>query len=133
MAGWGASTVNVTCYDGAGNGSDTRFTLLYTKNAQDRFAWADQPTAASYTPSASYAANPGGSAPTATRAGAGVYTVTFGGQSLTGGNVQVSGYGSKAVCNVASWGGTNATVTCYDRNGTATDSRFTVHHSKRTS
>ena len=133
ISGWGASAISVGCYNPDGSGADARFLLQHTQNSQDRFLWGDQPSAASYAPSASYAANPGGSAPSVTRSGVGSYTASFPGQTLSGGTVKVSAYGSKSVCNVAGWGGSAINVTCYDRLGNPVDSRYTLLYSKRVS
>ena len=91
-----ASTANIVCY-----------------------LWADQPTAASYTPSTSYSFNRPGGANKITRSGPGSYTVTCGNvpsfSGPRGGHVQVSAYGgASAVCNTTFWGGTplQAAVQC---------------------
>ena len=116
------------------------------------YAWADQPTAASYQPSSVYQKGeipvPGccvdTTSPlvTATRSSTGVYVVTFPQMPFSNdpnnafdkSNVKVSAYGSSGeYCNVGSWTGTSssasATVRCFDATWRAVDSRYTVIYS----
>jgi hypothetical protein len=96
------------------------------------YLWADQPSAASYTPSTTYSFNRPGGANKVTRSGPGSYTVTCGKvTSLSGprgGHIQVSAYGGSAnACNVVFWGGTplSANVQCRSLvTGAPTDSFF---------
>ena len=98
------------------------------------FAWAHDPTAASYTPSATYAFNSAGGPITATRSGMGQYAITFaglGGAGTAGGNVQVTAYGSTSdFCKVASWGSGGddftANVLCFKVTGAPVDMRYTI-------
>jgi hypothetical protein len=98
------------------------------------FAWAHDPTAASYTPSATYAFNSAGGPITATRSGMGQYAITFaglGGAGTAGGNVQVTAYGSTSdFCKVASWGSGGADFTanvlCFKVTGAPVDMRYTI-------
>lgn len=98
------------------------------------YAWANNPTAASYTPSATYAYNEGGGPITITRSATGMYSVRFaglGGNGSAGGNVQVTGYGSDMNdCKVRFWSssGTDmvASVMCLTPAGSRVDARYTI-------
>lgn len=98
------------------------------------YVWANDPAAASYTPSATYSYNSAGGAMTITRSGTGRYSVRFaglGGGSSSGGNVQVTSYGfGSESCKVQSWGSGGsdfvANVGCFTANGSPGDSRYTV-------
>ncbi|MFZ5442301.1 MAG: M4 family metallopeptidase [Myxococcota bacterium] len=129
-------TANIACFTAAGVAVDTRYDVLVRAptNADARlaFAWADQPTAASYTPSSTWSRNPVGSV-RATRSGVGTYAVTFAGQAnaaRSGLHAQVSAYGSTAAHCVVSSAAPNGPdyvvgVRCAGPAG-ALDSRFTV-------
>jgi hypothetical protein len=114
--------------------------LMGTASAQTGFAWACQPTTASYDAIAScspYVYNSRGEGVQIHRSGTGVYQVDFGGlggRTIAGGNVQVTAYlgGSTAInviCNSVSWssGGTDfiANVRCV-KGSTPADSRFNI-------
>jgi len=98
------------------------------------FVWANNPTAANYTPTATYAYNSAGGPITITRASPGVYAVSFanlGGQGKAGGHVQVTAYGTGSeTCKVASWASAAAdfvaNVRCFSAAGAAADSRYTA-------
>ncbi|HET6468327.1 MAG TPA: hypothetical protein VFG43_08120 [Geminicoccaceae bacterium] len=98
------------------------------------FVWANNPTAASYTPSATYAHNDSGGAVTITRSASGTYLVRFAGLGANGpagGHVQVTGYGSdNRECKIVGWGSAavdfTVNVRCFDAAGAAADSRFTA-------
>lgn len=98
------------------------------------FVWAHNPTAASYTPSATYAHNSAGGPITVTRSAAGQYAVRFaglGGQGMAGGHVQVTAYGPGSEhCKVQSWGSFGAdfvaNVRCFTAAGASVDTRYTV-------
>lgn len=96
------------------------------------YAWADQATSASYTPSASYANSTSG-AITVTRSGTGSYAVRLAGLGRLDGqreNVQVTSYAELAFCGIASWQTQGAdlvvNVLCFSPAGAAMDSRYTV-------
>ena len=97
------------------------------------FAWANNPTAASYQPSATYAHNPAGPI-IIKRVWTGRYAVRFqgfGGNGKAGGNVQVVSWGGAATrCKVASWssGGSDfiANVYCVNSAGKPVDERYAV-------
>lgn len=89
------------------------------------FAWAEELTATSYTPTYSY--NLTGGAITAVKVGTGAYTMTFDGLSLSRGNVQVSAYSDNRKCDISNgWSGTSANVRCYDSSGSLADSQYTI-------
>ena len=98
------------------------------------FAWANNPSAASYTPSALYSFNSSGGPITITRSGAGAYAVKFaalGGHGLAGGNVQITAYGTAAeACKVASWSSGGAdfvvNVRCFNPAAAPADAMYTV-------
>jgi hypothetical protein len=98
------------------------------------YAWADQPKAASYTPSLPYSYNSAGGPITITRSDEGSYAVKFaglGGNGMVGGNVQVTGYGSgHEICHVKNWssGGPDfiVNVKCKNALGIEDDVRYTV-------
>ena len=132
VTSWGGSTVDVACYDHTGAAVDSMYTVAVVLNdvntvaSYAAYAWANDPTSASYTPSTGYSYNSAGGAITATRSSTGSYTMTFGSLSLGSGDVQVSAYNSNANCNIGSWGGSTVYVKCWDHNGAAVDSDYTV-------
>jgi len=98
------------------------------------YVWADQPKAASYTPSLPYSYNSAGGPITITRSDEGTYAVKFaglGGNGMVGGNVQVTPYGSgHEICHVRNWssGGPDfiVNVKCKNALGVEDDVRYTV-------
>ena len=129
----------VNCYDISGNPTESGFAFLYQSRSLPfgsavkgiAFLWADQPTEASYTPNLSYQYNSTGATNTMTRNGTGSYTALIPGLTKTGGNVQVTAYGSgPARCKLASWSagqsGTSVSVLCFDATGAAADEMFTL-------
>lgn len=96
--------------------------------------WADQPTAASYTPNTSFQFSSMNVDNTIVRNGVGNYTVTLPGLGGDGGNVQVSAYGSSGTqrCKVASWFpnwlAQTVNVRCHATSGSAADSMFTMQY-----
>jgi hypothetical protein len=134
IAGWGGDTVSVLCFDSAGNPADRRYSISYLRpDATDdgiAYAWADQSSTASYTPSPSYSFNSGDGAVTAQHLGTGQYSVSFAGfdlRGLQGGHVQVNGYGlSDERCRVDHWTSSNVFVNCNDSANNPVDTRFDV-------
>jgi probable HAF family extracellular repeat protein len=123
---------------GTVNGS-TDHALLLTPTLLSRvaYAWANQPTAASYTPAPQYAYNSAGGPIQIARQSKGVYDVAF--ESLPGwGNnglssaASVTAYGSSTIaCSLASYASSPnrvvATVSCFNVvTKVSADSRFTV-------
>ncbi len=131
---WTADTVNVRCFNAAGVATDTAFLVLYLKAPLQptglAYAWANDATAASYTPAANYSYNPSGGAITATRLGTGSYGMSwagFGALATGGGHPQVTAYdGSNKRCQIASWASDTVSVRCYDSAGNPADSRYTI-------
>jgi hypothetical protein len=93
------------------------------------YAWAYDPTAPSYSPLEPYSSNPYRTPTNITRRGVGLYTVEWTGVNnvlFKLGNVQVTAYGSNAVCKVSYTFETGAYVQCFAPNGTPLDSRYSV-------
>lgn len=139
--GWngedGDLIAGVRCHDSSGAFTDARFTLLFVTTSgitvpNMAYAWADQSGATSYTPDASYAYNGSGGAITASRSATGTYEMEFAGLTAgTGlGHVQVTAYGSDALCRILRWdvisGSVVVSVGCQDSGGSPVDSRYTV-------
>jgi len=115
--GWNPSgttqVVGVLCYSAAGVAVNGAFSVLFYKESRaasqwsDGYLWADQPSNASYTPSASYQWNSRGGSNTVVRTAVGRYIATFPGLGPLAhlGNVMVTAYFSNARCRVESWGG----------------------------
>jgi hypothetical protein len=131
VGSWGSSAVNVSCYTPAGALTDTTFAILAVSSTNQEgiaFAWAGNPTAASYTPDPNYSYNPSG-AISITRNSMGFYEVDFLGLTAGGGTVQVAAYGSSSTtCTSAGWTTPDfrAEVACYTAGGVSTDSPFVV-------
>jgi hypothetical protein len=145
--------VGVRCFTGptptlpGGFPADTRFTLTYAQGnsligaatgvtsavpgPSGEYVWANDPTAASYTPAANYqwddTSTPGSSI-TITRLSLGSYVVDLTRHSTNGdGNVQVTAYGTgPEYCHLAGWSGNGIQVHCFDRWGRGVDTRFTL-------
>ncbi|CAN5508622.1 hypothetical protein BH10PLA2_BH10PLA2_10650 [soil metagenome] len=98
------------------------------------YAWADQPTAASYAPNATFAHNSAGGPITVNRTDVGTYSVTFaglGGNGQAGGHVQVTPYGAGAeTARVVKWTSIGAdlvvNIRCSNPAGDAVDAQFDV-------
>jgi Thermolysin metallopeptidase, alpha-helical domain/Thermolysin metallopeptidase, catalytic domain/Thrombospondin type 3 repeat len=141
VVGWATGTAdltaNVACFTPAGAAVDTRYTLLVrapgNANARYSYAWADQPTAASYTPNPTWASDTAGGSIFITRSAVGTYAVSFDGQANPGRpglGLQVSAYNSaEARCVISSStpNGTNQVVgvKCFGPSG-ALDTRFVL-------
>jgi hypothetical protein len=130
--------IEVRCFEPtAGAPANGAFTIVVLRKAAGRaFAFAHQPTSASYTPNGKGSYNPGGST-RVTRFGPGLYQVTFNGLAShlqgRGGLVQVNAVASgKAYCKALEyWGGSpnvSVAVQCYTTTpvGTPVDARFSV-------
>jgi hypothetical protein len=141
VSSWGISTVNVRCFDMAGNPVDTYWTLRYTDdhvaNAGQRgaYAWASSATSPSYTPSLTYQWHSLGSTLTATRSGTGQYSINIPGiAAYDRTSVMVTAYGvANSLCNVQNWysngaGGTTVNVHCRNAAGGLADSLFTMSY-----
>jgi hypothetical protein len=131
-------TVAVNCFNYAGTPTDTYFTASFTGGGGSAntiaFLWANQPSAASYTPSTTYQYNNrGGGLATITRSAPGTYSISFPdsfGPAAAGG-VKVSAWGSTgAFCKVTYWGPSGAAeivnTQCYNSAGAAADEYFSA-------
>ncbi len=137
-AAWLGTQVEVHCFDHTAAPKDHAYWALQVDGGRPGrrlgFAWANQPTAASYTPSLNRSFNSSGAGITVTRSGVGRYAVDFTGlQKLAGHteNVQVTPFGTGyTACKVVSWGnvttGLRVNVECRKVNGTFKDARFNV-------
>jgi hypothetical protein len=138
--------VNIQCYNSAGNPSDERFSVVCVNGQNilgdnllgDGYAWANQPSSASYTPALAYQRS-------TTVASAGTVTITspavgtydvflpYQDQGLDGGHAQVTAYGSgTARCQIGYWtqtiGGRTVRVLCFTNTGTLTDTYFALQY-----
>jgi hypothetical protein len=104
------------------------------------YVWADQPSAASYTPHLSYQFNSTGAVNTITRSSVGRYTVRLPGLGSSSGTVHVTAYGASTdQCKVARWGSGGGLdyaaqlveVRCFDRTGAPSDSMYTMSYTNR--
>lgn len=133
---WGGTTgsaVAVRCFDSAGSNADTKFSVtVFAEGSASSasilgFAHANDMASASYTPQATRSNNAvGGGAITATRSGAGVYKIDFGGLA-TGDieNIQVMPYGSGKRCSISGVTDSAVDVSCYV-GGIAADAQYTI-------
>ena len=134
-------SVSVYCTTPTGVAIDSYFTASYSADlpltgqstSQNAYFWADQPTAASYTPAATWSFNSSGGANTVVRNATGSYSVTLPGMTLAGGNVQVTSYGSDGSrCFTTGWGsgstGTSIGVHCVNAGGVAVDHYFNLQY-----
>ncbi len=129
VVSWGGS-VNVACFNQAGAPVDSQFTALALNGGSASnvaYVWANNPTAASYTPSGAYAYSPGAT-PRITRSGTGTYRVQLANSMVTSGaTIMVTAYGSTpAHCRIVSWGGGAANVKCLNMAGQPVDSRYSL-------
>ncbi|GGT16569.1 hypothetical protein [Streptomyces purpureus] len=129
-----AQLVNVRCFTLGGALRDTRFTMTYARDTgilrttPAAYAWANQPTASSYYPSAAYRYNSAGYTNRITRHGVGVYRVSTPGMSLGYGDVQVTAYGGDSRhCKVDYWTpSTGIQVRCFTASGAPADTYYDV-------
>jgi len=141
VGGWGGNAVWVNCFANGGAPADTFFTLNFTDQSpigtsSYQYAWAEQPTAASYTPSSYYqkgylARECGTDAGSVSiqRWGTGNYAATLPVLSPVGSNVKVTAYGwGSETCKVAGWwgsgSGTTVNIVCFDALGQPIDTLF---------
>ena len=129
-------SVEVRCFRaGTGAPMNSDFQLNVVGKRDDRaFAFANQPTAASYTLASAGTWNPAG-ATRVYRDGIGRYRVVFTGfgarlPATSGGHVQVNAVAvNKAHCKTKEWGSTTdlvVDVTCYTPAGVPADAKFTA-------
>jgi hypothetical protein len=144
--GWGSSNgtdvyAYVGCFDFAGNPYSGDFSIFYqARNAAPGgwlgFFWADQPTAASYTPNTTWNYNNKGGFNKVTRTGTGIYRARF--PNLRGGgNPQVTAYSFDqnvaAHCEISSWTAATGTTTevgvrCFDGSGNPADEYYSLSY-----
>jgi hypothetical protein len=145
VGSWGPNgteqDIRVFCHTPSGSRADARFTLRYVRNGNllsqpvccrpdgspTAYAWANHPTAASYTPAPRYQFTDSGQRVTITRLATGNYAVHVP-DDLSGGNVQVTAYGgSSAHCKVHFWTpGAGIRVLCVSTAGSPVDTFFDV-------
>ena len=121
----------VACYAPNGAPLDSKFTALFQlQHDQVAYAYASDPTGASYSPMPERAWNPTGGPVTITRQGVGDYTVIWSGVDgniVDGGTVHVT---SAALyhpqCKATSLLSDGVKVHCFAPNGAPTDAEFTV-------
>jgi hypothetical protein len=131
--------VNVRCFTAAGAAVDTMYTVRAawghssSFNPLSGYAWADNSASASYTPSTMNSFNSSTLPVSITRSGVGTYAVRFSGLGggSSGGNVQVTAYGSDAAtCKVGSWSFAPAdfiaNVRCF-KSGVPMDTRYSIN------
>lgn len=149
VSSWGVSgadvLVNVRCFDGAGVPADGRFVLSYNEVAAPIAAaegsgahvWANNSTAASYTPAAAYTDSNGrlgpANAETIVRTAVGTYRVELPNVAPSGSSIALAtAYGSSSnYASVSSWfsngsGGSEVVVKTYTAAGASVDSQFTL-------
>jgi hypothetical protein len=135
--------IQVRCFNRLGTPADAYFTASYHRaglgsTTRLAYAWADNPTSASYAPTPAYQRNGNRGTITVARTATGRWSVTVPGMATSGGNVQVTAYGNDpARCKVASWypSGTNeiVNVACHSASGLPADTRFTLSLADRVS
>jgi hypothetical protein len=141
VASWGTSgadeVVGVRCHTAAGAAVNSAFVVHYgrktSNNGVGAYLWADQASAASYYPSASYSWNSTGGTNSITRTATGAYTVRLPGLAATGGTVEVTAYGTSSQhCKVASWVASGADqlvyVRCFNTTGGAADTQYALNY-----
>jgi hypothetical protein len=128
-------TVVVRCFDAAGAPADTVFDASYIRptagSAPFAYLWAEDPAAASYTPSTYHQFNSTGATNTIVRHSTGDSTVTLGGLASSGGTVKVTAFSAVAgYCKASDWGAAGADeqvdVLCFDATGAPADLKFTL-------
>jgi hypothetical protein len=136
ISSWSPPGVGVQCFDGSAL-ADSDFTLVgfanqpFTTLTQPvttsevlAFAFASDPTSASYTPFVPLTYNSAAQPVTATRTGAGLYAMRFPGLSFNSGVVQVTPTDTANRCAVLSQLDDTVQVRCYGPSGLPADSRY---------
>ena len=142
---WGGSpnlSVTVDCDDPSGAPIDTAVNLIYTLDAglkgfggqRVAYLWADEKSAATYTPDTNYQYSSAASSAQITRQGPGRYTVTLAGMPK-GGAAEVATYGfPNRACQVGSirTSGTPQMiqVLCFDLAGHPKDAQYTLAYER---
>ena len=131
--------VFVDCFNPAGTPVNNRFTMTFTASddlfgdgAPSGYLWADQPTAASYTPSPIYQHDTAGTTATVTMLGTGEWEALFPSENQGAqGDQQATAYGSTpAHCIVDGpigiSSGESADVFCFDTSGNPLNVTYTT-------
>lgn len=143
--GWGSSNgsdvnVSVLCFSPAGAAQDSSFTILYVSRVSgdhrpyESFVWADQPTAADYTPNTSYQYDSSGVPITVSRFSTGSYEALIPGFKNDSPSILVTAYGTQpAHCGVNSTSSNFdrafVNISCTDVHGVLTDTQFDLTYS----
>ena len=130
---WGGGNVYVGCYDPQGEPADTKFNLLYTKNAiggETAYTWANKPEEERYDPLENYTYNDGRIA-RIIRLETGFWKVFLGqivsSNSGAGGNAQVTAYSNLPhYCFADDWHSDSVYVRCIDQAGEPVNTRFSM-------
>jgi hypothetical protein len=144
VVGWGDdwtnaanAVVDVACFDLAGNPADRLFSLRFlralgSETTDLQYLYSHAPSAATTTPTRSYAHFASASRPaTVRRTSTGVYAVELPGTVAIESVASVTAYGGQGVsCQTAAWSssgdGVTIPVRCYGGTGALTDSRFVL-------
>lgn len=135
--------VDVRCYDRFGAAVDVNFTLTYVNQRNilglstgfdpdghdSAYAWANEPSTASYRPDTSYQfRNFTNTAATGTRTATGTYAMMFASSNPDVGTAHVTAYGDGTqFCGIAHWSErTGIQVRCYALDGSPADSSYTI-------
>ena len=128
--------VDVRCFSATGGDRDTPFMVSWfwasgLPAGTVGTVWANQPGAASYTPTHDYTFNPSGGVNSIQRLAKGDYRVTFGDLGAPNGVAVVSAYGeADRVCRVNGWtaapDGERVRVKCRLPDGGPADVKFTL-------
>jgi hypothetical protein len=128
-------TVTVRCFNAAGGTADAQFDASYIRptstTADFAYLWAQDETAASYTPSTQHQFNSTGAVNTITRSSTGTYSVRLPGVSSAGGTAKVTAFSAAAnYCKASNWAASGADelvdVLCFDFTGAPVDAKFTL-------
>lgn len=136
--GTGGTSIDVLCFDNAGNAADERYSLAYSvaepfgldtsATARGAWAWANHPNSTTtYTPSGGYQFNTFGTGRLmAIENSTGNYTVTIPGSlSYNHSHVLVTSHGSdNGYCNVLDWATETIDIACYAQGGAPAISDF---------
>ena len=147
-AGWNSPNgtdvaIYVDCFGKTGAPLNADFSVMYQARTiaplwgAIAFMWADQPTAAAYTPSSSYSFNSSGGVNTVTRSSPGRYFAKLPGFSKAGGNPQVTAFGQTAArCEIVDWSndlsGATVAVQCVNAAGAPADDIFDLSFTDQT-
>lgn len=132
---WRRGYVHVLCFDRTGEFSDSKFTVLYSKNSDPNdtaYAWAYSPKTEAYRLGGKRVQN-NEELVEVRRLALGRWKVSFGERSLlnrnngSGGNVQITATGSsKNHCQVERWVSHEVYVACFNAKGQPVDNQFGV-------